>query len=79
MRPFPTFHRHAPALGIQLANATLISLLNSVSVSDTGLWSVVFIVGDQAGLYALSSILQQEEDMLVKKKVRAGLGQSLQW
>lgn len=70
--------------GIQLEMAAPIllpslSLLNSVAVSDTGFWCTVFSAGDQAGWGALTSILQQGGDMPVKKKVGAGMGQSLQW
>jgi len=56
-----------------------LSMLNSVAVSDQGFWSTVFVSGDQAGWRALVSILQQGGDMPVKKKVGAGMGQSLQW
>eukprot|EP00092_Neocalanus_flemingeri_P027542 GFUD01029881.1.p1 GENE.GFUD01029881.1~~GFUD01029881.1.p1 ORF type:complete len:1834 (+),score=561.65 GFUD01029881.1:757-5502(+) len=56
-----------------------LNLLTSVVVSDQGFWNTVFSAGDQAGWGALKSILKLGGDMPVKKKVGAGMGQSLQW
>merc|ERR1719186_82044 len=54
-------------------------MLSSVTVSDMEFWSTVFSAGDHDGWSSLCSILSKGGDMPVKKKVGAGMGQSLQW
>jgi len=56
-----------------------LNMLSSVTVSDTEFWSTVFSAGDHDGWSSLCSILSKGGDMSVKKRVGAGMGQSLQW
>jgi len=56
-----------------------LSLLSSVSVSDSSYWSTVFRRSDSRGWQAFTDLLHSGGDLTVKKKPGARLSPSLQW
>ena len=71
-----------PALRLDVRAPVLLpslSLLASVSVSDSSYWSTVFRRGDRQGWESFSSLLHTGGDLTVKKKGGARLSSALQW
>merc|ERR1719195_1321269 len=56
-----------------------LSLLSSVSISDSSYWSTVFRTADSEGWASLVTTLASGGDLAVKRKTGAGLSPGLQW
>ena len=74
--------RYYPGLRLDVRAPVLLpslSLLASVSVSDTSYWSTVFKRGDRQGWDTFTNLLHTRGDLTVKKKAGARLSPALQW
>ena len=71
-----------PGLRLEMRAPLLLpslSLLASVSVSDSSYWSTVFRRTDRQAWEAFSRLLQTGGDLTVKRKAGARLSPALQW